>query len=275
MTQNPSNRVAAIDWLRGLAILLMALDHASLTWNAGRVAADSAYLLNPESTGPLWIPGSGLDAAQFYTRWITHLCAPIFIFLSGTSLAMSFEKRRAAGMRERDLDKHLLIRAIVIFGCEGLLSMMSGMCEPFLQVLFAIGASMIAMIFLRRLPTVFLLGLGLAWLAGSELVLFYFFPTGEGERSVFELLFFTAGARGDLLVYYPMTHWLAMMLLGWAFGRHLLARPETDAGRQETEKLLLFSGLSALLFWSYVRSHTATEIWDSCATTRRSSSGST
>jgi len=249
--------MAAIDWIRGLVLILMALDHASLIWNSGRLASDSAYLLDPETGGPLWIPGSPLDTFQFYTRWITHICAPTFLFLSGTSLAMSFEKRRARGMSNFDLDKHLLIRAVVVLACEGLLSMMSGMATPFLQVLYAIGASMIAMIFLRRLPTSLLVALGLAWLAGSELVLSHFFPIEQEGRSVFELLFFTTGEKGSLLVYYPMTHWLAMMLLGWAFGRYLLARPATDDARQDTEKLLILSGLSALLFWSYIRSANA------------------
>jgi uncharacterized membrane protein len=253
MTQNTSNRIAAIDWMRGLVMLLMAIDHASLFWNGGRLSADSAYLLNPETGGPLWVPGSPLDTFQFYTRWITHLCAPTFLFLSGTSLAMSFEKRLADGMTQFELDKHLLIRAVVIFGCEGLLSIVTGMGEPFLQVLFAIGASMISMVFLRRLPTGVLVALGLLWLAGGEFVLSHFFPIGVGERSVFELLFFTAGEKGSLLVYYPMSHWLAMMVLGWAFGRYLLARPPTEDGRQETEKLLLLSGLSAMLLWAYLR----------------------
>jgi uncharacterized membrane protein len=253
MTQHASNRIAAIDWMRGLAIVLMALDHASISWNWGRLAADSAYLLNPETGEPLWLPGSPLDAIQFYTRWITHICAPSFVFLSGTSLAMSFERRRANGMKPFDLDTHLLIRALVIFACEGLLSMVSGVGDPFLQVLFAIGASMIAMIFLRRLPTSLIVALGLTWLAGSEFVLSYFFPIGEADRSVFELLFFTAGSKGSLLVYYPMSHWLAMMLLGWAFGRYLLARPQTEEGREEPEKLLLLSGLTALLLWAYIR----------------------
>jgi uncharacterized membrane protein len=253
MTQNTSNRIAAIDWMRGLVMLLMAIDHASLFWNGGRLSADSAYLLNPETGGPLWVPGSPLDTFQFYTRWITHLCAPTFLFLSGTSLAMSFEKRLADGMTQFELDKHLLIRAVVIFACEGLLSIVSGMGEPFLQVLFAIGASMISMVFLRRLPTGVLVAIGLLWLAGGEWVLSHFFPIGVGERSVFELLFFTAGETGSLLVYYPISHWLAMMVLGWAFGRYLLARPPTEDGRQETEKLLLLSGLSAMLLWAYLR----------------------
>ncbi|MFP6654446.1 MAG: heparan-alpha-glucosaminide N-acetyltransferase domain-containing protein [Myxococcota bacterium] len=181
---------------------------------------------------------------------------PTFLFLSGTSLAMSFEKRRRAGAREFDLDRHLLIRAAVIFAGEGLLSMMSGMGEPFLQVLFAIGASMVAMVLLRRLPTVLLVLLGLAWLGGSEWILMEFFPVGEiaPSRPVLELLFLTAGAKGGLLVYYPMTHWLAMMLLGWAFGKLLATRPATQKGSEETEKMLLLSGLSALLGWAFLRS---------------------
>ncbi len=262
MSTDSSTRIAAIDWMRGLVMLLMVVDHASIMWNGGRLAADSAYLLDPETGGPLWVSGSLLDIPQFYTRWITHLCAPTFVFLTGTSMAMSFEKRRAAGMRERDLDTHLLIRALILFGCEGLISEMSGVGAPFLQVLYAIGASMIAMIFFRRLPTALLLAVGLAWLAGSEFVLSSFYPiglpAGEGagvpERSVLELLFFTAGAKGAMLVYYPMTHWLAMMLIGWAFGRRLLTSSGTESARQDTEKLLLLSGLSALLFWAYLRS---------------------
>lgn len=252
-----SNRVAAIDWLRGFVIALMAIDHASLAWNGGRVAADSAYLLNPETGGPLWVPGTPLDTVQFYTRWITHLCAPTFVFLSGTSLAMSLEKRRAVGTSEGALDKHLFVRGLVLFACEAVISLLTGVGTPFLQVLFAIGASMIAMIALRRLPTNLLVALGLAWLAGSEFVLMRFFPIEETDRSVFELAFFTTGSRGALLSFYPMTHWLAMMLLGWAFGRFLLARPANESGKQDTEKLLLLSGLSALLFWAYIRSANA------------------
>jgi uncharacterized membrane protein len=249
--------------MRGLVMILMAIDHASLMWNGGRVAADSAYLLDSQSGDPLWIPGNPLDTLQFYTRWITHICAPTFLFLSGTSLAMSFEKRRNQGMTDFELDRHLLIRAIVLFACEGFLSLLSGVGAPFLQVLYAIGASMVAMIFLRRLPTSLIVALGLGWLVGSEFVLSQLFPivaaAGDGvagnvERSVFSLLFFVSGEHGPLFVLYPMTHWLAMMLLGWAFGRHLLTRPATDAGRQETEKLLLLSGLSTLLIWAYLRS---------------------
>ena len=256
-------RIAAIDWMRGFVMILMCVDHASQIWNAGRLNADSAYLPNLDVTAAFWIPGTVLDEAQFYTRFITHLCAPTFLFLSGTSLAMSFEKRRAQGMLERELDRHLLTRALIILGCEALLSLMAGTGVAMLQVLFAIGTSMIAMVFLRRLPTTLLHVLGLGWLIGAEYVLTQFFPipgsfengAGMNAFSVPALLFFVAGYSDSFVNFYPMTHWLAMMLVGWAFGRFILDQPKNDYGRQEIEKLVLFSGLSALLFWAFLRSN--------------------
>ena len=115
----PAQRFAALDWMRGFVMVLMAVDHASQTWNAGRVSADSAYLVDLATGAPAWIPGTELDLAQFLTRWITHLCAPTFLFLSGASLAMSLERRRQQGAQEGALDRHLFVRAVVILGFEG------------------------------------------------------------------------------------------------------------------------------------------------------------
>lgn len=255
-----SHRLAALDWMRGLVMILMAIDHASQTWNAGRVSADSAYLMNFATNQPAWIPGTELDLAQFLTRWITHLCAPTFLFLSGTSLAMSLERRRAQGASELSLDRHLFIRALVIAGFEGLLTLLANQGVLILQVLYAISASMLAMIVLRRLPTRALLCLGLAWLAGSEFVVTTLFPppiapdaTAIAVPSLVARLFLVPGLTAPAYVLYPMTHWLAMMLLGWAFGRHLLERKRDDLSRQETEKILLFSGLSGVLVSLFLR----------------------
>jgi uncharacterized membrane protein len=255
----PAPRFAALDWMRGFVMILMAIDHASQTWNAGRVSADSAYLVDFATGAPAWIPGTELDLAQFLTRWITHLCAPTFLFLSGASLAMSLERRRQTGAQEGALDRHLFVRALVILGFEGLLTLMAGQGVLILQVLYAIGASMLAMIVLRRLPTRALLLLGLAWLVGSELVLSQLFPwpgtatTANAAPGLLARLFFVPGLSGPVYVLYPMTHWLAMMLLGWAFGRHLLERRADASGRLETEKILLLSGLTGVLLAAFLR----------------------
>jgi uncharacterized membrane protein len=253
MGNEKHHRIVAIDWMRGFVMVLMAIDHASQTWNAGRLSGDSAYLLDPTSGTPVWIPGSELDGLQFATRWITHLCAPTFLFLSGTSLAMSLEKRRDEGASERALDRHLFVRALVILAFEGLLSLMAAQGVLILQVLFAIGTSMIAMIGLRRLPTLGLVSVAIGWLVVSEPLLLHFFPTGAVDRPLWQLLFFVPAYGTPVTVIYPMTHWLAMMLLGWAFGRWLLKRPAGETGSIEAEGLLLLSGLSGLALFGVLR----------------------
>lgn len=238
--------MAAIDWMRGLVMVLMAIDHASLAFNGGRLGGDSWYAHEA---------GSALPAAQFFTRWITHLCAPTFVFLAGTALALSFERRRLAGAHDRDLDRHLFKRALVILAFELL------WWSPFsLQVLFAIAMGLICMIPLRRLSTRTLLIAALSILFLYEAVFWGIMhlggitadmirevtnmpvPDGEfdqeamneaadqvrnlGWMSVFNP-FFHPGLLVKigpipLWVQYPFVPWLGMMVLGWLLGRFLV-----------------------------------------------------
>src|SRR5689334_21423442 len=85
-----ARRLAAIDWMRGLAMVLMVVDHASMAFDGTHFSQDSA--MYPDA-GTMVLPG-----AEFLTRWITHICAPTFIFLAGTSLALSVERKIANGV---------------------------------------------------------------------------------------------------------------------------------------------------------------------------------
>ena len=84
-------------------MVIMATDHASEAINAARPVTDSA--LFPGWDGPL-------DTGQFLFRWLSHLCAPVFLFLAGTSLALSIERKRAAGVGSASIDRDLLIRQV-------------------------------------------------------------------------------------------------------------------------------------------------------------------
>ncbi len=271
-----ANRLAAIDWMRGLVMVLMAIDHASVIFNGGRLSDDSWYMYQV---------GSELPVGQFFTRWISHLCAPTFVFLAGTALALSFERRRLVGARNRDLDRHLFKRALVILAFELL------WWSPFnLQVLFAIGMGLICMIPLRRLSTRTLLIMALAILFLYE-VLFWGIMhlggvTSDMIREVANLPDTSGGAGfvalnemfnkysnqglmiacylllhpgqlaeiGPLVVVvtYPFVPWLGIMILGWLLGRHLLqsaavaAPMATDRSWTPTERLLVISGMVAL-----------------------------
>ena len=258
-------RLAAIDWMRGFVMVLMTLDHASVMFNSGRIALDSAWPVDP-FTGGGWEPGSALPAPQFWTRWVTHLCAPTFLFLSGTSLALSLEKRRAAALGatptdgqaaqspaaaelDRSLDRHLFLRGAVILGCEALLSLMAG--GVILQVLYAIGLSLWLMIPLRRLSTRVLVGVGLGWFLVGEAITLAAVPAGATAPLGLKLLV-APGIDPPFMVSYPVAGWLAMMVLGWGFGRRLLgmnpATRLTDAGRDCTR-----AGLVALAVFVVIR----------------------
>ncbi|MEK6735301.1 MAG: heparan-alpha-glucosaminide N-acetyltransferase domain-containing protein, partial [Pseudomonadota bacterium] len=132
-------RIAAIDWMRGIVMILMVLDHASWFFNTHRIFADSILLYEA---------GRLFDTDQFLTRWITHICAPSFVFLAGTAIAISVAQRIEQGITHAVINRDLLIRGAFI-ACLDLcvLSLASG--KIVLQVLYAIGISMILMVPLR------------------------------------------------------------------------------------------------------------------------------
>jgi uncharacterized membrane protein len=208
-------RLPAIDAMRGIVMVLMAMDHASHVFNAGRYARDSF----------IWYPaGSEIPAAQFLTRWVTHLCAPTFLFLAGLVLALSVAKRQARGDAERTIDADIIKRGIFILLLEPLwMSFVFGE-GTVLQVLYAIGLSLCGMVLLRRLGmrSLFFMGLGLLFF--SEALVGLALWAGDGQRSGLLGTFLITGgavAKG-VYVLYPVIPWLAYMILGWVCGRHML-----------------------------------------------------
>src|SRR4029434_6088292 len=131
-----SKRVAAIDWMRGLVMVLMVIDHASMAFDSNHVAKDSALYAD---AGTMALP-----PGEFFTRWITHICAPTFVFLAGTALALSIERRVAKGTNAWEIDKYIIVRGAIISLFDlTIISLGSGYLN--LGVLLAIGLSMICM----------------------------------------------------------------------------------------------------------------------------------
>ena len=235
-----SARLAALDQLRGLVMVLMTLDHASGELNAGRLMADGVAL---------YTPGMPLPAAQFLTRWVTHLCAPTFVFLAGTALALSVARRRAAGDADGTIDRFLVARGTFIAALDPL--WMSWVFVPgaiLLQVLYAIGGGLAAMAALRRLAARWLLGLALVLVVGGEALTGLALALGGGDPTLPAALLLTGGRFGRLIVAYPLLPWLAMMLLGWCFGRWL-----ERAGPAAAPRLLVRAGIGALVVFVAVR----------------------
>jgi uncharacterized membrane protein len=239
-----SKRIASIDWMRGIVMVVMLIDHASMAFDGKHkeIAMDSARFLKASIID--------LPAFAFFTRWIAHICAPTFVFLAGTALAISVERKVAKGLNGWEIDKGMLIRGLIIALIDPtLISLGSGHWN--IGVLSAIGLSMMSMSLLRRLPTSALLVLALGWMILGE------FITGlvwspPGNSSVLSAIFIANYASTDLLIHYPFIPWLAVMILGWIFGRIVV---DSGSGKMtfSPKKILFIAGVVSLALFFVVR----------------------
>jgi len=232
-------RIAAIDWMRGIVMILMALDHASGFFNNGRVFADSILLYE---TGDIFA------ADQFFTRWITHICAPTFVFLAGTAIAISAIQRQQQGISSSIIDRELFMRGAFIALLDLLvLSLAAG--KIVLQVLYAIGVSMMLMVALRRLGTRILFFTAITILIGSEVLLMELWNHG-GDVPLWLALTFAPIFSTSYSIMYPLMPWLAIMMLGWVFGERLMSK---QSGIWPAQRLLMVSGCVALVSFMLIR----------------------
>ena len=150
MAQLKSSRIESIDILRGLAMVIMALDHVRDYFHYG------SFFVNPtdlDTTTPF----------LFFTRFITHNCAPAFIFLAGTSAFLYGSKKT-----KPELSQFLLTRGIWLVFLEIAVNNLIWTFDItysllILQVIWAIGLSMIFLSFLIYLPKKALLVLGVSF----------------------------------------------------------------------------------------------------------------
>ena len=209
LPERTSNRLPAIDAVRGLVMVLMTLDHSSGAFNGGRSMADSAATFRPDTV---------LDPLQFVARWATHLCAPTFVFLAGVSLALSIARRDRSPSDRATIDRDILIRGALLIVLDvawtGWIWRLGWPLQ--VGVLYAIGMSMIGLIALRRLPAPLVAALGVAIFAGGEAVTSLLDPTTTLAAATM-----TGGQIGSIYYLYPFLPWTGFMLIGWAVGTRL------------------------------------------------------
>lgn len=269
-------RLTALDWMRGFVMALMAIDHAGLV-DPNHLFTDSVTLYDPGTPLPFW---------HVITRWITHLCAPTFVFLAGVSMALSIGKRQIAGISAREMDSHLLKRGLILIAFD------TFFIDPFgQQVLFALGMGIISMIPLRRLGFKTMLVAGLGILVGGEVIINLAYSwSGADPHAVkgvvsgmmnlsgpdmaklteirdlqpaigwFALItpFLYPGVTvwlGPLpiLIIYPFVPWLGMMMLGWAFGTLLIRHRNQPETAPDPGRVLLVGGSLSLCLFAILR----------------------
>jgi len=231
-------RILSIDILRGVVMIIMALDHTRDFFHIGAMTSDP---LNPETT----------TGILFFTRWITHFCAPTFVFLSGLSAYLSAQnKSRAqasAFLLKRGLWLVLMEIAVVSLG----LTFNLQYNFIILQVIWAIGWSMIFLAIASRVSYKIVLVLGFALVFGHNL--FNLFPAPEGQTAglMLKVLFTASGTVVPLSgthlvgVFYAILPWTGIMFLGYGIG--VWFKKSADADRRQ-RNLLIAGSLSILLF---------------------------
>ena len=241
-------RLQAIDWLRGLVMILMTIDHAGTMWDAHHLHGDAA---------DGWHRGNALPPAEFLTRWISHLCAPTFVLLAGAALALSSERRRD----DPGQTAFIVKRGLVIAALDPLWMSLgfTGYHVAVFQVLYAIGISLVIMAFLRRLSSAWLLAGAVAIQVFGELAERWQ-PTTQPAHAIDVALFRPGHPFANAFNGYPLIPWLSIMMAGWVLGRWLLAtRARPTAERVRT---LLLIGGALLAVFAVVRGLDGYGNWD-------------
>ena len=238
MANERSPRIDSIDIVRGAVMVLMALDHV-------RVFAG--------------VPAGGNTAALFFTRWITHFCAPVFVFLAGSG---AFLCGRKLGDRSA-LARFLVSRGTMLLVLELTVNRFSWTFNfdvynyTVANVIWAIGWSMIALAALIRLPVSWIAAFGLVVIAGHNLLAGiapdpFNMPPNQTLGWLWQIMyvggeFRVAGDGPKLVILYSIVPWVGVMAAGYAFGVVMTQ----DALRRR--KLCIRIGVGAILAFLILR----------------------
>ncbi len=200
-------RLVSIDLLRGIVMVLMVLDHARDFFSDVSIRPTDLEQTN---------------VVLFFTRWVTHFCAPGFVFLAGTAIYLAARRRTPT-----ERTKFLVTRGLFLVFLELTVVKIGWAPEPFyrfliLQVIWAIGWSMVGMAALTFLSS--------RWVGALGALALLFTPwwesAQEGHQGAAEVVltlltgtgFYRPAEGHSLIVGYAILPWLAVMMVGYGFG---------------------------------------------------------
>lgn len=237
----PKQRFQSIDILRGVVMLIMALDHVRDYFH---IAAWTDSPTNLETTTP----------QLFFTRWITHFCAPTFVFLSGTSAFIAGQRKT-----KKELSLFLIKRGLWLVFVEIAVMALALSFNPlyniiFLQVIWVIGWSMVFLGLLVRTSLKLIIITGVILVFCHNLTDYMQLPQ-QGAAHVLLSIFFTAfgtlfqyGKMRFIFDLYAILPWTGVMFLGYGFGALYKI---TDAVKRR--RTILSIGFSTTIFFIVLR----------------------
>ncbi len=241
--QKKHSRLFPLDALRGLLIILMALDHANY------------HIAQQHSSGEYW--GGYYPAYEnsfhFITRFVTHFCAPGFFFLMGVGMVLFQSSRQKTGWKNADIRWHYLFRGLILIGFQLVLNFArvwstSGSATPIWYggVLAALGAGMIFSIPLLNLNPIALAAFA-AWLF---VVMEVLTPSpmmwGRNFDQLAGVLLVYGGGGEDIWINYPLLAWVELIVCGILFGRLLETQEDSAYSRGAIIGLVFLVGFTIL-----------------------------
>jgi uncharacterized membrane protein len=255
----PGQRFIALDAHRGFIMILMAIDHASY------------FIARVHSVEFWWTPLPVYPSIfWFWTRWVTHLCAPGFFFLMGIGMIFFADARRKAGWEEGHITRFFVIRGLLLIFLQlfvedpawvlgdltvnpGVMIIRGGGVPGggtesmiYIGVLFALGGTMVFWAFLRR-ASLWLIGMiSLLAILVSQFVI----PSSDHVATLYSpllRLLLVPGHTHIWEIFYPVVPWLGVTGLGLLFSE-LLKRDTQQAGR-----VAIWTGLAFLVLFMIIR----------------------
>lgn len=232
-------RIASIDLLRGLIMIVMALDHVRDYFHAGAFTGDP---LDLNTTTPV----------LYFTRWITHYCAPLFMFLSGASACLVGQRKGKAY-----LTRFLFTRGLWLVFLELTVVCFAWFFNPhfttqLLGVIWALGISMIFLAGFIHLPKWLTVTIGLVMVLGHNLLdgvqVNNTLAASFGWSLLHQFNFFQIGPF-TVLAAYPLIPWIGVMALGYCLGT--VYRKEADG--QKRKKFLGSLGVGSVVLFIILR----------------------
>lgn len=239
---NLNKRIESIDIVRGIVMVIMALDHVRDYFH---LSANIDNPLNLKTTTTL----------LFLTRFITHFCAPTFVLLSGTSIYLQSLRKS-----KKELSIFLITRGLWLIFAEFFIISLAWTFDPLyhtfiLQVIWAIGISMVLLGFMIFLPYRTIFTLGIVIVFGHNIL--DFLEASPGFTPTVWLDFLHSGnfkayllfQNHSILLGYPFLPWTGLMMIGYALGKLY----EPNFNQIKRLRILKRLGLALLVFFAALR----------------------
>jgi uncharacterized membrane protein len=194
-------RIEAVDVVRGAAMILMALDHTRDYFGVNSVSPTDLV---------------HTTVSLFFTRWITHFCAPVFFLLTGTSAYLSLRTKSKRGLSRYLFTRGLwlILLDLTLFRCLGLQFNFDSHVI-ILNVLWALGWAMIVLSLLVHMPLAAIATFGIVMIAGHNML-----DSIRSSHPLWSILhapnFVLRTPQHSILVVYPLIPWVGVTAVGYS-----------------------------------------------------------